>query len=92
MRPAGEIRQALLTAAGELASAERGATLREMAARAQVGHKAARNTVANLHRAGHLLRREDRRVAYRNRPVAQYVPAHSVPRAEVVDVLRVWTV
>jgi hypothetical protein len=93
MRPAGEIRQALMTAAGELATPDRGATLRELAARAQVGHAAARSTIQNMHRAGHLVRREDRRVAYRNRPVAQYAPAsQSQPVSGVADILRVWQV
>jgi hypothetical protein len=40
-----------------------------------------------------LVRREDRRVAYRNRPVAQYAPAsQSQPVSGIADILRVWQV
>ncbi len=75
MRAPGEIRQALLSAAQELAAPERAPTLAEMAARAQVGLKAATYTVKNMKRCGELTVPRTRRVAYRNRPVAEYAPA-----------------
>ena len=69
MRPAGEVRQALLNACTQLATPDRGPTLREMAAVACVGLQAARRTVENMSRAGQLHRVRDRKVEYRNRPV-----------------------
>ncbi len=79
MRPAGEIRQVLLQACADLATPERAPTLREIAARAQVGLDAAKRTVDNMCRAGVILKARERRVDYRNRPVAEYVPASWVP-------------
>ena len=43
MRPAGEVRRALLDACRQLVTPERGATLQEIAAKACVGFAAARN-------------------------------------------------
>lgn len=85
MRPAGEIRQALLSAAVELATPERAATLAELAERAQVGRQAAMHTVKNMRRSGELVSPRSRRVAHRNRPVAEYAPAPA--RAEADEVL-----
>lgn len=95
MRPAGEVRMALLNACSQLATPERGATLREMAAVACVGLKAATHTAKNMHRAGQLRIARQRHVAYRNRPVAEYAPAALVSDDQVgfVDlgsVLRAW--
>lgn len=73
MRPKGEVHQALMAAARELATAERGATLREMALHARVGLRAARYTVSYLRVSGALTIARTRRVPYRNRPVAEYV-------------------
>lgn len=75
MRPAGEVRLALLNACSQLATPERGPTLREMAAVACVGLKAATHTVKHMRRAGQLCIARPRRVDYRNKPVAEYVPA-----------------
>lgn len=75
MRPAGEIREALMSAALALSTPTRSPTLAEMAAHAQVGTDAARNTVKNMRRHGVLRIVRPRRVAYRNRPVAEYAPA-----------------
>lgn len=75
MRPAGEVRQALMTAAGRLATPERGPTLLELAADAKVGYEAAMATVKNMVRARVLEIPRTREVDYRNRPVAEYVPA-----------------
>lgn len=74
MRPAGEIRLALFKAAGELVTPERGATLQEIATRACVGYDSALSTVKNMTRAGQLRIRGERKVDYRNRPVAEYEP------------------
>lgn len=96
MRPAGEVRLALLAACGQLATAERGPTLREMAAVACVGLEAARRTVANMQRAGQLHAPRTRRVPYRNRPVAEYVPVqlaqmgHASEGASLAHTLRTW--
>jgi hypothetical protein len=95
MRPAGEIRQALLQACMLLATPEQGATLREIAARAQVGLAAAEATVKNMRRAGVIRKLRERRVDYRNRPVAEYVPAtwmppHQSPSAGLAVVLTTW--
>lgn len=74
MRPAGEIRKALLAAA----STAPGSTLQELASRASVGVEAARRTVDNLRRCGAIVRGPDKVVAYRNRPVATWMPPSSV--------------
>lgn len=83
MRPAGtvgDVRKALMWAA---CAAGQPATLRELAANAGVGFQAARRTVDNMCRAGDLSPCGEKRVEYRNRPVAVYAPASSsnaVPR------------
>ena len=77
-RPAGsvgDVGQALMSAAHALATPERAPTLRELAAHAQVGLDAANATMKNLSRAGRMQKVRERRVAYRNRPVAEYAPA-----------------
>ncbi len=82
MRPTGEIRQALLGAASELYRFEdaqlRGPTLKELADKACVGYDAARQCVSNMSRAGQLAIVHERKVDYRNRPVAEYAPADAV--------------
>lgn len=95
MRPAGEVRQALLQACTQLATPDRGPTLREMAAVACVGLKAATHTVKNMSNAGQVRIARKRRVDYRNRPVAEYVPAALVDGqddgfVDLSSVLRVW--
>lgn len=83
MRPAGDVRQALIQAAREVvaelgqqdsAGGRRGATLAELAARACVGRDAAHTHVPKLKSRGHLQIVGERRVDYRNRPVAEYAP------------------
>lgn len=82
MRPAGEIRQALLSAASlHYTSAGHGATLKELAHRACVGMADARICASNLKRAGALAIVGERRVEYRNRPVAEYAPAEALQDA-----------
>ena len=79
MRRAGAIRQALLGAASELYRREpsglRGPSLAELADKARVGRDAARRCVDNLKRAGALAIVHERKVHYRNRPVAEYAPS-----------------
>lgn len=74
MRTAGEVHQALIKAARELATQDRCATLAELADRACVGRDAARMHVPKLKSRGHLCIVRERRVDYRNRPVAEYAP------------------
>lgn len=97
MRPAGEIRQALLGAARQLATPDRGPTLQELAAAARVGYEAAMYTVKNLTRAGELQVVRTRRVEYRNRPVAEYVApvvesdaVASRPFVDLGSILQTW--
>lgn len=95
MRPAGEVRQALFNACCELATVERGPTLKEIAARACVGLQAARNTLPNMVRAKQLRSPRARHVDYRNKPVAEYVPAALVDDqgegfVDLSAVLRAW--
>lgn len=71
MRPAGDIRLALLEAVQE----RPGSTLRELAANAQVGVNAAKYSLANMKRSGCVRRGESRIVPHHNRPVATWFPA-----------------
>jgi hypothetical protein len=74
----GEIREALRTAARELVASlppDRGPTIRDLASAARVGAEIARHTVHNMSRAGELVIVGERRVEYRNKPVAEYRPA-----------------
>lgn len=75
MRPVGEVRMALLDAARRLCINGRRATLRELAAAAQVGRDAARRTVYEMAKAEVLFPAGERRVSYRNRPVVEYALA-----------------
>lgn len=92
MRPAGEIRQAVLKAAADLieeirlaskaddAPKRKGPTLAEIAARAAVAKKDARICISNCTRAKvpALEIVGQRRVPNRNRPAAEYAPgAHA---------------
>lgn len=81
MRPVGEIHKALLGAVEALSTPERCPTLAELAAHAQVGLQAARDTVPKMKKHGVLRIVRTRRVDYRNRRVAEYdvapPPAHA---------------
>ena len=95
MRRAGKVRLALLDACRQLATPERAPTLQEIAMKACVGLKAARNTVPNMVRAKQLRAVRTRAVQHRNRPVAEYEPlvATAADDAGFVDlgsVLRAW--
>lgn len=74
-RPASEVSQALIQAARDLARDGGGATLAELAGRACVSREAARQHVPKLKSRGHLQQVGERRVDYRNRPVAEYAPS-----------------
>lgn len=95
MRPAGEVRLALLQAACELATEEHAPTLTELAHRACVAVGAAKRTVYKMTRAGALTIPRTRKVDYRNRPVAEYAPATREPRrdepyVDVASVCNMW--
>lgn len=91
MRPAGEIREALLNSCRALATPDRAPTMRELAVHAQVGTDAARRTVENMARYKIILKARDRVVDYRNRPVHEYVPADMVQEScGFVDLAAVW--
>ncbi|MFN7041642.1 MAG: hypothetical protein ACK4OH_10800 [Acidovorax temperans] len=98
MRPAGDVRRALLDACEALAGempAGRGPCMREIAEGAGVGLYAARKTVSNMVRAGVLHGVHDRRVGYRNRPVKEYRPtpaatAANDPFAPLLGAMRAW--
>ncbi|OGB26206.1 MAG: hypothetical protein A3I66_00710 [Burkholderiales bacterium RIFCSPLOWO2_02_FULL_57_36] len=82
MRPAGEVRLALIQAArdivAQIGQPDRGATLAEMAAavgsKCPLGRDVARRYVDNMHRSGDLKKVGERRVPNRNRPVYEYAP------------------
>lgn len=82
MRPAGEVRQALMQAAQDLCSGGAGVTLSELADKSCVARDSARRCIDNMRRAGHLQVVGSRRVDYRNRPVAEYAPVD--PDAPVI--------
>lgn len=91
MRPAGEIREALLNSCRALVTPQQAPTLSELAQHAQVGAEAARTTIANMKRHGVILQARERRVAYRNRPVFEYMPADMVQETHgYVDLAAVW--
>lgn len=83
MRPAGEVRLALLRAVDALVTPLRAPTLQELAHHAKVGLSAARTTVANMKREEVLEIVREREVDYRNRKVAEY--ARASKRHEAVD-------
>lgn len=74
MRPMNHAALALLLAANRLSAAGRGVTLAEMRQDAKVSEHTARMFVPSLARRGHLKIIGERKVDYRNRPVAEYMP------------------
>lgn len=70
-----DVRQALLQAAADLNTTSQAPTLREIVHHATVGYASGLNAIKNMRRAGLLVICGERRVAYRNKPVATYVPA-----------------
>lgn len=96
MRPASEMRHALLRAAHDLVAERgvpgRGATLHELTTRSCVGRAVARNLVSNMKRGGALQIVGERVVDYRNRPVAEYAPAQApAEHASLNDVFLAWS-
>lgn len=91
MRPPGEISLALLGAARELCTPDQCPTLPELAAHAQVGYDAAQTTLKNMTRHGRMRIVRTRKVAYRNKPVAEYAPAEEAADQDAgfVDLGRV---
>ncbi len=81
-RPAGDVHLAMLQAAQAIRNERResgqGATLLELVHRSQVGYQVARKLVPSLKRRGQLQIVGERRVSYRNRPVAEYAPTLAV--------------
>lgn len=65
----------VLEAARSLAREDSAPTVRELASHANLPTRATTNTVKNLSRAGKLRQARQRRVDYRNRPVAEWEPA-----------------
>lgn len=92
MRPASEIRHALLKAAHDLKAIGQPCTLRELASHAQVGTEAARRTVDNMRRAGQLVISGHCRMQHRNRPVALYAPAQETAAGfvDLAKVMNIW--
>ena len=89
MRPAGEVRQAVLNAVVTLATPQRGPTLQEINAavgsQMPVGTDTVRRYLDNIKRSGAVCIARQRRVDYRNRPVAEYAPA-----ANAATVMQGW--
>lgn len=63
----------------------KGATLAELASRACVARQTARDMVPKLKSRGQLLKVGERRVEYRNRPVAEYAPAKVLSLEDVQE-------
>lgn len=93
MRPRGEIREALASAARNLVAEQGGATWRDMGHAAQVGLTAARKTVENMVMAGELQPCGTRAVPGSRRPMVLYAPRDwSVGSLSPLDdVLRSWS-
>ena len=70
-----DVRRALLQAAADLNGLAQAPTLREIVHHACVGQASGLYAIKNMRRAGLLLICGERRVTYRNKPVATYVPA-----------------
>ena len=70
-----DVRRALLQAAIDLKCEARYPTLRELVRQARVGSSSGLNAVKNMRRCGLLVVAGERRVSYRNRPVAEYAAA-----------------
>lgn len=75
MRPRGEIRQVLASAARRLAEEHGAFTWRDVAEAAQVGYCAARLTVLNMARAGELEPVGSAKRAHSRRWMTLYAPA-----------------
>ena len=72
MRPAGEINKVLIGAIGQLATADHAPTLDELARATQVAKAKVSQMLKVMKFRGHVCIPRTRRVAGRNRPVAEY--------------------
>jgi hypothetical protein len=92
VRPRGEVRDVLASAAGELVQQlGRGVTWRDLAVHAQVGFEVARNTVRNMERAGELQAVESVLVQGVNRPMRAYAPPAQAPtEPDLAEVVKGW--
>jgi hypothetical protein len=93
MRPRGEVRDVLASAAGELVQmAGRGVTWRELAQHTQVGWECAKRTADNMAAAGELAVVGTVRVDGCNRPMRAYAPATAPPPADdsLAEVITGW--
>jgi hypothetical protein len=98
-RPLGEERKAIRQAAIELQAECSAATWRELAARAGVGFKVARQTVDNMARAGELEAVGSAKRAHSKRWMTLFAPTEPVavaaapaaPLAPLDSVLRSWS-
>ncbi len=92
MRPADEVTRVLLFAVCALHGAGRSATLSELAGATGVAVHMVRSRVRDLRRHGHLTIVRQRRVAWRNRPVAEYAPATraQAPECALSGVAHAW--
>jgi response regulator of citrate/malate metabolism len=95
MRPRGEIRQALATAAEQLVQEREAFTWRELAEVAQVGQAAARRTVENMAAWGELQRLPDtKRVPGVCRPLRLYTTSRRdswvAQGADLANVFNGW--
>jgi hypothetical protein len=81
MRPRGEIREALSTAAKTLAANAAGFTYLELAMASQVGFSAARQTTKDMVKAGELEPVGSRQVPGIKRPLRTYRPGQQESRA-----------
>ncbi len=81
-RPRGEIRLALQLAAADAP----GSTARELAAKAQVGFRAAQRAIENMTRAGDLIDIGRKPVPWRRSPVRVYAPSEggAAPSARAI--------
>ncbi len=77
-RPQGQVRQALMQAAEQLALQQGGATWRCMAVQSQVGWAAAKRTARDMQRAGQLLPVGEMRTPHAKRPMVLLAPAGMV--------------
>lgn len=93
MRPRGEVRIAIATAATDLAREVGGGTWKDMAQRACVGLGAAQKTVKNMVMAGELEKCGQVRVEGSRRPMCRYAPRHGwvTDGLSLEGVLRSWS-
>ena len=93
-RPREDKATALLNALAAFVSEGQKPTQQELAHRALVSQRDTRSTLSNLVRAGHVEVKGERRVHYRNKPVAVYgFPdgnGSEAPLQTLVQALSVW--